>query len=172
MEWLEHGGPQFTFWKAEGKTEVDPEDFFFSSNISVKRSFLLSKDALFDESFPAAAYEDLDLGHRLKQEGFILKYNKDAVGYHDHYTSLEDACRRMVTVGESGEVLARKLARPPKGACASVIRKSLSRLKFIVYYLIGKLYEKRAVKDGVFGYLMEYCYLAGARRYHKKRGMA
>src|SRR3989338_8732025 len=90
MRWLENGGPQFHFWQINDKIEIESSYFFYMCNVSVKRNFLVKAGVLCDEDFPYAAYEDTELGMRLKARGLILKYNKNAVGYHDHYNLLRD----------------------------------------------------------------------------------
>lgn len=170
MQWLENGGPQFAFWQVKGKVQVDTQNYFYTSNLSLKRKFLLDNNGFFDEEFPYAAYEDIELGHRLKKAGMILKYNREAVGYHYHYTSLDAACQRKIKVGESSGVLAKKLTEKRDSFLSnkSLIRRILSRCKFCVYYLLAKFYEKKAIKQNIFGYILSYCHYVGARRYKNK----
>lgn len=171
MKWLENGGPQFHFWQIENKNEVDPQSYFYTSNISIKREFILRNNGFFDEDFPYAAYEDIELGHRLKEKGMILKYNNKAVGYHYHYVSLDDACQRMIRVGESSQILAKKLGKkgnsfPPLNI--SLLRGIVSMGRAVVCYPIAKFYETRAVKGIIFGYVMSYYTHVGIRRYWNK----
>jgi len=107
MEWLTNGssvfgkfgGHQFAYEKLENKEEAD-YNFFYTSNISLKRS-LLDKYP-FDPAFSGYGWEDIELGYRLHQrERLRLYYNPEAVGYHDHVmteASLED---RMRNIGKS-----------------------------------------------------------------------
>lgn len=81
--------------------------YFYSSNVSVKKIFLLN-NGLFDEEFKYAAYEDVELGYRLQKKAMIIRYNKDAIGYHFHPSSLNEYCRRMLNVGESLVILSKK----------------------------------------------------------------
>ena len=165
MKWLEDGGPQFAFWEIENKTDVDAMRYFYSSNVSIKKKFLLENKAFFDEDFPYAAYEDAELAFRLKAAGMAVKYNKDAVGYHYHYTSLDDACRRMVRVGYSRRLLAKKtgemIIRHPKRG----ISRMMSALKFAFFYILARFYEKRAVKKHLFAYVLEHHYHKGFDSY-------
>jgi len=163
MEWLESGGPQFAFGQIKDKIDVDADGFFYSSNISLKKEFLLSHNGFFDESFRKAAYEDLELGHRLKEAGLVLKYNADALAYHEHYTSLAAACRRMVVVGRYSGLFCKKTDRKPGDFSRPFWRELASRLKFGIYYLIAKYYENRSIKENVFKYVMEYCFIRGCR---------
>lgn len=167
MEWLENGGPQFAYGRIKDAIDVDTEGFFYSSNISLKKQFLFSNNAFFDEAFLKAAYEDIELGCRLKKTGLILKYNSNALACHEHYTSLRDACRRMITVGRYHSLFCQKTGRSPKDFDKSFWREISSRLKFAVYYLTAKYYERRAIKAAVFKYVMEYCFFLGARQVGK-----
>jgi GT2 family glycosyltransferase len=164
MRWLEQGGPQFKFWQIEDKVQVDTQDYFYTSNISLKRRFLLENNEFFDEEFPYASFEDLELGHRLKKKGLVLKYNKDAIGYHYHYTSLKDICQRMIKVGKSSQLVAEKIGLEQKYYSKSIFREILSKIKLIIYYLLAIIYEKRAIKENIFKYITEYYYLMGAKR--------
>jgi GT2 family glycosyltransferase len=81
----------------EGKLEPD-FSFFYTCNISVKREFLLNH-GLFDESFRTAAYEDTELAYRLNQAGLRIHFVLQAIAYHDHPVTLQDASRRMENIG-------------------------------------------------------------------------
>lgn len=168
MEWLENGGPQFAFHKIRGQLDIDPERFFYSSNISLKRQFLLSRGGFFDETFPAAAYEDVELGYRLKKRGMKLKYNKDALAYHHHYTSLADGCQRMMVVGFASQIYEEKTGTKPREMRRPFWRILLGTLKFAVYYVIAKYYERRAVKEHIFKYVMEYYHKKGIAQYNAR----
>lgn len=168
MQWLENGGPQFAYGQIKDKTEVDAEGFFYSSNISLKKQFLFSSNAFFDEAFLRAAYEDMELGHRLKKSGLILKYNVNALAYHEHYTPLSAACRRMEMVGRYSRLFCEKTGSKPSDWFARPLwREAASRLKFGVYYLRAKYYETRSIREDIFKYVMEYCFIRGARKTRK-----
>ena len=99
----EHTGTQFGFHLIQ-----DPEntgfEFFYSSNISLKTSFLKNKE-LFNPKFIHAAYEDTELGYRLKNQGMKIKYNRNALGYHDHAMTYDSACKRQHKCGQMAVVL-------------------------------------------------------------------
>ncbi|HBB65751.1 MAG: hypothetical protein A2X28_06015 [Elusimicrobia bacterium GWA2_56_46] len=169
MKWLESSGLQFGYGALEDGSGADPARFFYTSNLSVKRAFLTA-NGLFDEDFPYAAFEDMELGLRLGGKGLSLFFNRAAVGLHYHYTSLEDACARMIKVGEAGELLKEKTGKPRNapGARAPLALQILRALKFRLYYRLAEFFEKRAVKAPVFGYVMDYCCRTGAGRYRGK----
>lgn len=162
MRWLENGGPQFAFGQIKDKEDAGAQGFFYSSNISVKRRFLLSNNAFFDEAFQKAAYEDLELGCRLKKIGLILKYNENALAYHQHYTSLAAACQRMNVVGQYSRLFYEKTAKTPRDFRRPFWREIASRFKFGIFYLRAKYYEHRLIKESIFKYVMEHCFIRGA----------
>ena len=104
MYWLEHGGPQFQYYKFKHREKVKA---FWTCNISLKRSFLI-KEGYFDEDFPYAAYEDTELGYRLQKKGLQIIYNKNAIAYHYHSTNIEKYCYRQKLVGKSFIILHKK----------------------------------------------------------------
>ena len=106
MYWLEHGGPYFSFSKIIGK-EAGWERLW-TCNVSFKKDFLL-KNGLFDEEFPYAAWEDVELGYRLGKAGLQLLYDKQAIGYHYHPTTVSSIKSKMRANGESAMLFRDKL---------------------------------------------------------------
>jgi GT2 family glycosyltransferase/glycosyltransferase involved in cell wall biosynthesis len=85
--------------------------FFYTSNVSVKRQFLLDAAEVgvrFDPSFRYAAYEDSEFAYRLARLGLRIAYAKEARAYHDHWMDLEGFGAREFTVGRMAVVLYRK----------------------------------------------------------------
>ncbi|MCG2725690.1 MAG: glycosyltransferase family 2 protein [bacterium] len=162
MHWLENGGPQFSFNELENGAEADPCRFY-TCNISLKRRFL-TKNGLFDEEFPYAAFEDVELGYRLKAAGLKLFFNRKAVAWHHHYTSLEDACKRMIKVGESKKILNRKIGLSAYEPKTLFIRRVMNIFKISLYYPLAVFFEKRMIAAGIFKYVMNYYYTLGVER--------
>jgi hypothetical protein len=84
--------------------------FFFTCNLSLKRDYLVAH-GVFDEEFGGPALEDTELGYRLAEQGMRIHFCPEAVGYHDHPTDLDAACRRMEMVGRWANVIVEKV--PP-----------------------------------------------------------
>jgi len=81
-----------------------PGIYFYTSNLSVKTELLRRNP--FCERFPAAAFEDLELGLRLTQkEGLELIFIPEALGHHYHPTTFLQACRRMRNGGWSAHLM-------------------------------------------------------------------
>lgn len=97
MDWLERKGAQFNYSAITDADNVSAE-LFYSSNVSLHRSFLMDGD-MFDERFTAACWEDIDLGMRLSARGMKMIYNKDAVGYHVHPTDYRRYAKRAEKAG-------------------------------------------------------------------------
>lgn len=110
MHWLEHGGPQFDYDRLQGKTRVD-HLAFYTSNLSLRRSFLLDNNYLDENFFGQAgvtAYEDTEWGWRLMKEGLELFYNPDARAYHHHQQDLERVSQRRFHMGRLSHLLSKK----------------------------------------------------------------
>ncbi len=103
LEFLAPRGPQFDYGDLS-----DPEDLgygrFFTANLSLRRGPLAEER--FDERFPAAAFEDVELGWRLERRGMRIGYEPAAVVLHLHRYDLAGFARRMEAAGRSARLLA------------------------------------------------------------------
>lgn len=111
-----HGGHQFAYEKLAGK-DIASYDFFYTSNISLKRSLLVAHP--FDESFLAYGWEDIELGYRLtKEAGLVIYYDSGTIGHHYHVIDEESLVRRMRAIGKAAVLFDRKypeLHKVPSG---------------------------------------------------------
>jgi GT2 family glycosyltransferase/glycosyltransferase involved in cell wall biosynthesis len=85
--------------------------FFYTSNISLKREFLLSAaDAgvRFDPDFRHAAFEDSEFAFRLMPRGLQIRYTEKARVFHDHWMDLDSFAAREFRAGEMAVVFYRK----------------------------------------------------------------
>jgi len=64
----------------------------FSSNLSIPRQSFFELGG-FDESL--RAYEDVDFAYRAQQAGTTLLFSREALGYHNHPMTLEEACAQQ-----------------------------------------------------------------------------
>jgi len=103
--WMEWSGTQFEYHNIEG--EDAGWGRFYSSNVSIKRSLF---DAVggFDEDFPFAAYEDIELGMRLNDLGLVLRYEPAARALHDHQYTVAALKRRFATVAAGEWMMIKK----------------------------------------------------------------
>jgi GT2 family glycosyltransferase len=105
MRWLDASGLQFAYdtWLEEGA--VEPAfAAFYTANLSMHRRLFFDSGG-FDERFPHANYEDIELAWRLTRLGFRLHYRPDALAYHARSIDLRTFCRRMANEAESATVL-------------------------------------------------------------------
>jgi GT2 family glycosyltransferase len=102
MRFMAPNGPLFNFKKLEA-TEEPLHRFFYTANLSITKETLGAER--FDERFTTAAFEDTELGFRLRQRGVVLVYRPDLVVYHNHPMSACDLLRRLKTLDEGRRVL-------------------------------------------------------------------
>jgi glycosyltransferase involved in cell wall biosynthesis len=152
------GGHQFAYDKLQGKTEAD-FNFFYTSNISLKRSLL--EKYPFDPSFSGYGWEDIELGYRLyKNENLRLHYNPKALAYHDHFMTEDSLGKRMSAIGRSAWIFHRKhpelkkVPSPPKYFVFWMLGNPLLLHFFALinrnfyYYALSKKYFLEGLKEG------------------------
>jgi glycosyltransferase involved in cell wall biosynthesis len=105
MDYINDYGLQFGY-KLIRDGETVPFNFFYTSNISIDRQLLA--DHPFDTTFPAAAWEDIELAYRLNDLGLKIRYNARAVTRHYHRMTIDSFAKRQYTVGKSGAIFFRK----------------------------------------------------------------
>lgn len=163
MYWLEHGGPQFQYYKFKHREKVKA---FWTCNISLKRKFMI-KEGIFDDDFIYAAYEDTELGYRLQKKGLQIIYNKNAIAYHNHLTNIEKYCYRQKLVGKSFIILYKKYPEIFKKPLENNnLKKNIWAIfKFIVPYLknIAIILDRKNIglTNILYKIIMHYYYQKG-----------
>lgn len=141
MKWLDETSFQFDFVSLISDNTADYKHFY-TSNISLKRNFLLT-NGLFNESFPYAAFEDTELGYRLEKMGLKLIYKPQSLVYHYHQLTLDYYLSRMEKAGVSAAVLC---GLHPELVKEFVIKKSLAQFfkDFVkkLIYLAAKILKQ------------------------------
>jgi glycosyltransferase involved in cell wall biosynthesis len=102
MRFLESSGWQFGYgFLAPGFiSNPEPYKFFYTSNISLKKSFFDQEK--FDENFKVYGWEDTELGFRLwKKHGMRLFYEPAAQAFHHHLLTEDDLPKKIRAVGQS-----------------------------------------------------------------------
>ena len=99
------GGEQFDYSGIKHNRPVS-FDHFFTSNVSIKRDFLIEEEDLFSTHYRYAAYEDIELAYRLHLGGMVLRFIESAKGYHHHAMSLRSFVERQRKVGRMLTLLA------------------------------------------------------------------
>jgi len=130
---------EFQFKKTEGSKNYET-DFhnFYSSNLSLKKSFVVKNNIFFDEKFPAAAWEDIEFGYRLEKAGMKIVFNQNAVVEHNHRQELSRLLARMET---SGRALRIFLAKWPEVAAIYGYESKDGKL------VLKKKFIKRAIRN-------------------------
>jgi GT2 family glycosyltransferase len=105
MDYINDYGLQFGYKLIEDGAVV-PYNFFYTSNISIDTELLAAHP--FDTTFPAAAWEDIELAYRLDALGLKIRYNARAITRHYHPMTVDSFARRQYTVGKSGAIFYRK----------------------------------------------------------------
>ncbi len=108
MKWLGEEGALFAYRELRNKREIGYR-YMYTCNLSLKTNFLRTRGQ-FNEEFKGAAWEDIELGYRLSQEGLRLLYNRDAVGYHHQFFTFADLRRKAEANAAAKIVFARTAA--------------------------------------------------------------
>jgi glycosyltransferase involved in cell wall biosynthesis len=174
MKWMTNGsavlgkfgGQQFAYEKLQGKKMAN-YNFFYTSNISIKKSLL--EKYHFDPIFSGYGWEDIELGYRLeKMAGLKIYYNSWAIAYHDHPIEEKDFMRRMQSVGKSAYLFHKKypelhkvpglmkltvfkiISNPMTIALLKMLKKmSNNNIYSFYYYAISKKYFLQGLKMAV-----------------------
>jgi glycosyltransferase involved in cell wall biosynthesis len=164
MHYINDYGLQFGYRLIEHGAVV-PFNFFYTSNISIDRELLAAHP--FDTSFPAAAWEDIELAFRLDAKGLKIRYDANAVTRHHHPMTVDSFARRQYTVGRSGAIFFEK--HPELGHFLGVVELrekglagdgDVARLRFFAH--LGERFRIFA-RPSVFERLMRQHYLRGLR---------
>lgn len=160
MEYINEFGLQFGFSLIEDPENVD-FNFFYTSNLSVPKKFL--EEEKFDETFPFAAWEDIELSLRLHKKGLKIKYARDAVVYHKHPTSIKKFMERQYKSGLSAKIFYEK--HPELSNFLAIpIAKNLNEKKPIllkIKTILSFLFENTSLPIPNIWYkeIMDYVYL-------------
>jgi len=142
MRFLESSGWQFGygFLNPGFVQNLEPYKFFYTSNISLKRSFFNKEK--FDEQFKVYGWEDVELGYRLwKNHGMKLFYSPEAKAYHHHLLTETDLPKKMWAVGQSAvhfERLHPEAQVVPKGLKLSVLRAASYLSMLLIWKMLNQ----------------------------------
>lgn len=101
------GAQQFSYHFFKNGAEYDFRHLY-TSNVSLYRSLLDREPSGFSIDFPAAAFEDAELGFRLARHGLRIIYRASAVAYHHHHYGAPGFFRRQRRCGEMAAILYRQ----------------------------------------------------------------
>ena len=142
MRFLESSGWQFgyNFLHPKWIGRLDPYKFFYTSNISLKKSFFEKEQ--FNENFVFYGWEDIELGYRLwKKHDMRIYYEPQAIAYHHHVLKASDLATKMRNVGKSAVHF--KRLQPaidviPMGLKALILRLAGNKYTLPICRIFGK----------------------------------
>ena len=120
IDFVDETGWQFAFNKIEDINNL-PYNYFYGSNLSLARSLIHNER--FDTSFPYPAWEDSELGYRLKLKGCSYVYEHGIQTEHLHKTTIARFAQRQRKAGYCAMVFNR--LHPEVGAMVWPSRESL-----------------------------------------------
>lgn len=155
-------------WERIASFDLVGWPYFMTGNISLKRSFLLDTDLRFDEEFAAPAYDDTEMGYRADQQGLRIYYNKQAVGYHFHNVTPDQAIERARKYGyalamlhhkhpeikaDLGDTLVFSWDNPPWQIVKDLIKPVVrNRVTIPLFRFLTKTFEQRKQRLAAFCY--------------------
>ncbi|MEO8197785.1 MAG: glycosyltransferase, partial [Thermoanaerobaculia bacterium] len=164
LRFINEHGLQFGYALITDPENV-PFNFFYTSNLSLAREWLLEEP--FDESFPDPAWEDIEASFRMFRRGLRLVYEPQARLLHDHPTDFRRFCRRQERAGASAVRFFRKhpelagfLGIGPNGPAPLPLRRSRLPREWLVRAL--QLFPVSL--PGIWEEALRYHYLRGLHR--------
>jgi glycosyltransferase involved in cell wall biosynthesis len=161
MMWLDKANIQFAYPLLLAGAKPD-WGHFYTSNLSVKTELL--RRFAFNEEFPYAAMEDIELAYRIeKQFGLDIHFLPEAVADHLHPTTFLQACRRMLRAGYSAELfydLWPEQRPSPKTGLRPSLTAIIARNPWLLKSLanVGNLATRIVCPNKLTGYVLE-CHL-------------
>ena len=98
-QWLEQNA-QFQWQKL--KKQNNSYHFFYTSNISLKKSFI--DEEHFSDDFVGWGFEDTEFGYRLSKKGMQLFYDETCEVLHDHEQTLEGVIKNTKLARKNAEI--------------------------------------------------------------------
>jgi GT2 family glycosyltransferase len=89
-----------------------PWRYFWSMNLSLPRSEMVSRHLLFHEEWSEIGHEDIELGYRWARAGRAIVYNPRARVEHFHPHSVASACRLQESIGQGLRELEQLVPEP------------------------------------------------------------
>lgn len=142
MRFLEDSGWQFGYKFLHPKWigRMDPYKFFYTSNISIKKSLLEKEN--FNEEFLFYGWEDIELGYRLwKKYDMKMYYEPQAIGFHHHHISEKDLVTKMRNVGKSAlhfHHIQPDIQIIPRGMKAMFLKAISNKFTLQLFRILGK----------------------------------
>ena len=147
MRFLESSGWQFGYRFLHPKFigRMDPYKFFYTSNISLKKSFFEKEK--FNEDFVFYGWEDIELGYRLwKKHDMKIYYEPQAIAYHHHHIPESGLAEKMRNVGKSAvhfQSVQPDIQIIPMGLKGRILQLASNKWTLPIFRILGRnLYYK------------------------------
>jgi glycosyltransferase involved in cell wall biosynthesis len=161
MRWYGEYGALFGYGLLRDDAQANVR-FFYSCNVSLKRSFL-GKYGTFNESL--TVMEDYELGFRLKRGGMQLSHRKAAVGFHYQTFTFERSCRRLESYSsglnaflqtDAGRAVANRRNSPLFRSAEIMVRMTAPLLGFLLPIVDSRVRLPRAIYRLLYWYHGSY----------------
>lgn len=96
LKWLYSNGAQFDYSALNNKHNT--KGILYASNISFRKE--IKDKFVFNEQFPTSAWEDIELGYRLIEQGYRIIYYENILAYHYKHESVNSTISRMKKMGK------------------------------------------------------------------------
>lgn len=165
---------QFGYRHIKDKENL-PFYYFITSNVSIKRSFLIKNDLYFDEDFIYPILDDFEFAYRLKDKGMVLRYNPQALGYHYHQMQFKKYCLRQELMGCYLVVFSRKHPQMIKSIVPqdfTIQFYTIAIRRFIAFCILPLVIgiNNRWLYDKCFENILNYYKMLGIKRELKGNG--
>ncbi len=101
------GAEQFSYYYMTEEQVCDFR-FFYTSNLSLKRSLLWAYETWFDPDYSLYGFEDIDLGYRLSRGGLQIRYSSAPIARHYHFHSAYSFSNRQYKSGKMAHLFVQK----------------------------------------------------------------
>ncbi len=101
------GAEQFSYYSMTEEQACDFR-FFYTSNLSLKKSLLWACKPWFDPDYSLYGFEDIDLGYRLSRRGLQIRYTSSASTRHYHFHSAYSFANRQYKSGKMAHLFVQK----------------------------------------------------------------
>jgi GT2 family glycosyltransferase len=101
------GAEQFSFFYMTEEQVCDFR-FFYTSNLSMKKSLLWACKPWFDPDYSLYGFEDIDLGYRLSRRGLQIRYSSAPTAHHYHFHTAYSFANRQYKSGKMAHLFVQK----------------------------------------------------------------
>lgn len=165
MKWIATRGRRFFFDYPETAGSVSA-DRFYTCNVSLKKA-LFDQVGGFDESFPYASHEDLEMGMRLAREGGMrLFFDPDVTAVHEHPLTPESGLKRVFVMGMSAVIYWQRFPVCGQGWKTQIrpvlLRIGASRLFSVLHQCLARLGRRKHASARLWMLMLTSAFWCGA----------